>query len=370
MKCDIFISYKHTDQAGNTTQDFYMAKKLFEALSERGYSVFFSSSSLESMGSSRYKADIDDALDYAKAMVVVLSNVDYASSQWVQYEWDSFYNDYLSGNRRTANLFTLTKNVNIHDLPRTLRNVQNFSYDEQFEVLCKFVENAIPKYNRFQPAQITDESDSSEIRIISGRQVTECDIKQALELDALVYDEIYHLDLSTCVEWAKVNPDIYVMAKDMILNKVIAYANISPISDDCYDRIRQGDFIDTGISADMLLGYDMPFAYSVYFSSIVIHPDYQNTEVFMDLYNAVIKKFINLGRHEVYIKRMIADAVTSSGEKFCKLFGMTKIKMSNHNSTLYEISMIPPKFRILSKMTKVLHDFYEDKYNEVPYLFD
>ncbi len=370
MNYDVFISYKHTDKNGSTTQDFQIAQKLFKTLNGLGYSVFFSSASLESMGSSRYKSDIDDALDNAKAMVVILSDANYAYSQWVQYEWDSFYNDYLSGKRKNANLFTLTKDVNIYDLPRTLRNVQNFSFYDQFEMLCKFIENAVPKSISSQTKKIEYIEAESDICIISGRQVTESDIKQALALDSLTYDEKYQLDISTCLEWFRVNPDIYIMAKDKTLNKIVAYVNISPVTEDCYERIKKGDFIDTGISADMILGYDMPFPYSVYFSSIVIHPDYQNSEVFMDLYNAIINKFIALGKHEVYIKRMIADAVTSQGEKFCKLFGMTKISRSNHDSTLYEIYMVPPKFRILSKMTKVLYDYYLEKYKEMPYLFE
>ena len=56
---------------------------------------------------------------------------------------------------------------------------------------------------------------------------------------------------------------------------------------------------------------------------------------------------------------MIADAVTKNGEKFCRLFGMTKLKGSNHESSLYEITMIPPKFRILSKKSKQLYDYYQ-----------
>ncbi len=67
---------------------------------------------------------------------------------------------------------------------------------------------------------------------------------------------------------------------------------------------------------------------------------------------------------------MIADAVTKNGEKFCRLFGMEKIKGSDHDSTLYEIAMIPPQFRILSKKTKILYDYYQNKYEESPWLFE
>lgn len=369
MKCEIFISYKHSSEEGALTPDYAIAKELYDSLNDLGYQVFFSSSSLEQIGSSRYKADIDVALDTAKVMIVVLSKAEYASSHWVQYEWDSFYNDYLSGVRKEANLFTLTTNVNLYELPRTLRNVQNFDYKHGILHVCEYVKNVIPKQTEQKQSMDTSISNKKRISIITGKQVTLEDIKQAVYLDTLVYDDIYHVDTTQCEKWFNVNPDIYVMAKDIQTGRVIAYVNISPVTDECYDRIKNGDFIDTGITADMILSYDMPFPYSVYFSSIVIHPDYQNTEVFMEIFNAIVDKFIALGEHEVFIRRMIADAVTNNGEKFCRLFGMTKLKGSDHDSSLYEITMIPPKFRILSKKSKQLYDYYQRKYNDAPYLF-
>ena len=368
MSYEVFISYKYSDSEGNRTPDVAIAEELYNTLTKYGYSVFFSSNTLEQLGSSRYKADIDSALDTAKVMIVVLSKAEYASSQWVQYEWDSFYNDYLSGVRKEANLFTLTMGVNIHELPRTLRNVQNFDYRDGITSAIQYITNAIPKPStEEQPA----EKNATEKRfsIVTGKEVTIKDIEQAVGLDALTYDDIYHVDTALCEEWFKANPDIYIMAKDNSTGEVVAYVNISPVTDECYERLKNGDFIDTGITADMILSYDMPFPYSLYFSSIVIRPDYQNTEVFMEMFNAIVDKFITLGEHEVFIRRMIADAVTKNGEKFCTLFGMNKVKGSSHDSSLYEITMIPPKFRVLSKKTKQLYDYYQRKYNEAPYLF-
>ncbi len=370
MNCEVFISYKCSDENGIKTPDYRMGSELYQALNGLGYNVFFSSDTLEKIGSSRYKLDIDSALDTAKIMVVVLSRPEYASSHWVQYEWDSFYNDFLSGVRSDANLFTLTSGVSVNDLPRTLRSVQNFDYSEGIHHLCEYIKNILPKEQSIEETVHDKESRGGNVSIITGRQVTVEDIREAVILDTLVYDDIYHVDTKQCEEWFNANPDIYVMAKDNHTGKVIAYVNISPVTDECYERIRIGDFIDTGITADMILSYDMPFPYSVYFSSIVIHPDYQNTEVFMQLFNAIVKKFISLGEHDVFVHRMIADAVTKNGEKFCKLFGMKKIKNSSHESTLYEITMIPPKFRVISKMSKQLYDYYQRKYNEAPYLFD
>lgn len=366
MKNKIFISYKYSDHLGNPTRDFEIASKLYELLTNQGYPVFFSSSSLEKIGSSRYKADIDKALDESNIMIVVLTKAEYATSQWVQYEWDSFYNDYLSGVRKDANLFTLTENINIQDLPRTLRNIQNFNFSNNFESICDYISNIVPKENK---KNIIEELKDNKIEIISGKQVDLNDIEQAIMLDRKVFKEYCLVDLDLCKRWFEANHDIYLMAKEKNTGRVIAYINIAPINDEYYEEIKKGESLDSELSPDMILSYDMPYPYSVYFTSIVIDPEYQNTEVFMNLFNAVIEKFIHLGEQEVFVKRILADAVTPSGEKFCKLFGMKKIGDSNHNSTLYEVIMMPPQFRILSKMTKVLYDYYKKKYEEVPYLF-
>lgn len=368
---DIFISHKHTDGNGNLTEDYYIAKNLYDVLVKMGYSVFLSSSSLEELASSRYKADIDNALDNAKLMIVVLTREEYALSQWVQYEWDSFYNDYLSGNRDSANLYTLTKGVNIHNLPRTLRNVQNFVYEGDVNPVCSYIGNAVPIPETPSVEKSVKAAAKEKFRVISGKEVTRTDIEQAMALDDIVYAPIFRVDnVEVCLKWFKANPDIYVMVRDISADKIIAYVNTAPVADEYFEQLKSGSIIDSTIPAEMILSYDMPGPYNLYVTSIVIHPDYQNTEVFMMIFNALIKKFIALGEHEVYIERMLADAVTDSGNKFCRLFGMKKVKNTAHNSTLYEVSMIPPEFRVLSKSTKELYDCYEQKYKDEPYLFE
>ena len=179
-----------------------------------------------------------------------------------------------------------------------------------------------------------------------------------------------HVDPIECKKWHDINPDIYFIAINKAKNEVVGYINIAPVTEECYDKIKSGEFITTNITDDMILSYDLPFPYSVYFFSIAIHPEYQNSKLFFIMLNSIIEKFINLSNQEVYIKRMIADAVTIHGEKFCKLFGMNKITNSNHNSTLYEITLIPPKFNIISKKTKQLYDTYKLVYDSENFLFD
>ena len=375
MSYDVFISYKQSSETGELTRDYEMAKQLYDALVERGYHPFFSAKSLEQIGSSRFKADIDEALDSTKSMIVVLSQADYANTQWVKYEWDSFYGDFLSGIRQEANLFTLTEDFDITTLPRTLRNLQHFYIGDGLDHVCDYIGKVIPPSQKKTFATAVAESENANegnetFKVITGRQVTIVDIEQACELDRMVYPDDLRVEPSDCEKWFKVNPDIYVMIRDLQKDIIVGYINIAPVTDECYDMFKSGEFVDTGLTSDMLLSYDMPYPYSIYFTSIVIHPEYQNSEVFMKLFSAVVDKFIWLGHHEVYVKRMIADAVSENGVKFCKLFGMNKIKTSTHNSSLYEITMIPPKFRIISKKTKELFDYYQQKYNDEPYLFE
>lgn len=80
MNYEVFISYKCSDDQGNRTHDFAIAQELYIALTNMGYNAFFSSNTLEQLGSSRYKADIDAALDTAKVLIVVLSKAEYALS--------------------------------------------------------------------------------------------------------------------------------------------------------------------------------------------------------------------------------------------------------------------------------------------------
>ena len=370
---DIFISFKHSDDGGKDTFDLVMASKLNQELRRIGYSVFFSEASLMESGSSEYKKKIDDALDEAKVLVVVTTSREHCDARWVRYEWESFYNDYLSGIKKDAKLFTLTKGVNIHDLPRTLRNVQNFDYDKEFNKLLSFIGSSLGTPERKHGEQVLSSEDYKEITetklvnnfyLMRPDEITPKDIQEVLDLESEVYNESGQQDLDLCLKFFAVNPNIYLFFKDLNTGKIIANIDISPISDECYEKMRSGHLLDKNITPDMVLSYDMPSLYNIYFSSIVIHKNYRNTNLFLFMFNSVVEMFIQLGQREILARRMIADAVTQEGERFCKLFGMKKVKESDHESTLYEVSLIPPEFKPTSRPTKELYDYYKQKYEE------
>jgi hypothetical protein len=190
--------------------------------------------------------------------------------------------------------------------------------------------------------------------IISGSQISEEHLKQAVEIDHLNYPAEYSGILETCITWHKRNPDIYTMILDRTTRNVVGYINAMPLSDDYLERILAGNTLDTDIPEEQICTFDFPDRYRLYFSSIGIHPSYQSPAAFRSLYNAFIEKLGFLAKQEIFFSEIIADAVTPEGHRLCLYAGMNEIKKSKHNSTIYRIDLIPPKIRVTTKAGEAL----------------
>lgn len=140
----IFISVKNLDDDGNQTKDVEMALELHRQLESRGIACFLSVVSLELMGVAEYKGTIDDALDHAEILIAVGTSPENLTSRWVRYEWDSFFNDIISGIKPEAKVFSLISGLEPTDLPRALRQNQTFEYEKSgIDYLCNFATNSL-----------------------------------------------------------------------------------------------------------------------------------------------------------------------------------------------------------------------------------
>ncbi len=143
---EVFISFKNLLPDGTPTRDSVLAREVYDYLSEKGFSVFLSNVSLERLGISAYKKAIDDALDVAQILVAVGTSRENLEWRWVRYEWDSFFNDILSGVKPSARVFGYVEGVRVLDLPRSLRQAQTFIHDDgAMEALSNFIANALEK---------------------------------------------------------------------------------------------------------------------------------------------------------------------------------------------------------------------------------
>jgi hypothetical protein len=102
--------------------------------------VFFSNKSLEQIGNSAFKAEIETALDQAQILIAVTTNPEHIASQWVKYEWDSFHNDIISGIKPNGRIFVYVEGVRTSTLPRALRQCQVFENDDKAKhTLTEFI---------------------------------------------------------------------------------------------------------------------------------------------------------------------------------------------------------------------------------------
>jgi TPR repeat protein len=137
----VFISFKNSHQ-GQPTRDRAMAESLYNQLKNNGIDVFFSNNTLAEKGVSEYKKAIDEALADAQVLVLIGTNKDYITSEWVQYEWDTFMQEILSG-RKNGKIFTYLDCLSTSDLPISLRNKQSFSIRTNLESIVKHIKNSL-----------------------------------------------------------------------------------------------------------------------------------------------------------------------------------------------------------------------------------
>ena len=369
---DVFISYKHSDDRGGVTIDYECARELEKTLTSKGVNVFFSEHSLVEEGRTNFKRAIDEALDEVKVLLVIASNAEYTDSPWVRYEWESFYNDYLSKKRDRPNLFTVLKgDVDIQNLPRTLRNLQCFDFDTEMNRIVETVLSILNIKNKNGEIEKNTMEELNKVvstypyYLIKPEEITDDDIKEVLAMEAEIYKEDECQDFDLCQKIHRINPYTDLFFKDLRTGKIVANIDICPITDECYELFKSGEFMDSEITPEMVVAYDMPALYNLYFTGIAIKEEYRNTSLLLLMISEAVNTLIKLGDRGILFKRMIADAVTPNGERFCKIFGMKNILNTEHGSKIYEVVFMPPEFHVESTQTKQLYNYYKKKYDEL-----
>ena len=119
---DIFICYKETDSIGNRTIDSVKAQEIYDALTSKGYNVFFSRITLEDKLGQAYEPYIFAALNSAKIMLVIGTDPDYVNAVWVKNEWSRFLKIMRTLKNRT--LIPCYMNISPYELPAEFSYLQ------------------------------------------------------------------------------------------------------------------------------------------------------------------------------------------------------------------------------------------------------
>jgi len=233
---------------------------------------------------------------------------------------------------------------------------QHFAIDS---LLCPALHMPAAGFNRniFIFALPKDQFDDK-YEILRGSDLTLEQVKDVVALDDRNFDASYHSTPEQNAALFKTNRESGFAVRDRETGSLVAYAMLLPVTDSTYLRIRQGAFIDTELTPDMVVKYDKPGIYHLYFTGVVVHSDHRSVKMVMTIFNAMIDDFIDLAKRGILIDRMIADVVTRDGRKFCRFFGLDRVCESNHHSTIYEVSALPPKFRMTTPSTRRLEAVY------------
>ncbi len=119
---DIFICYKETDEDGQRTIDSVIAQDVYDALTEKGYRVFFSRITLEDKLGTEYEPYIFAALNSAKIMLVFGSDYEYFNAVWVKNEWSRFLALITAGQKKV--LIPCYKGIDAYDMPKEFAKLQ------------------------------------------------------------------------------------------------------------------------------------------------------------------------------------------------------------------------------------------------------
>ncbi|MGN0474525.1 MAG: leucine-rich repeat protein, partial [Acutalibacteraceae bacterium] len=139
-KYSVFISFKRNDLDGSgKTRDCELAEHLHKTLQVNGITAFFSEKDLLT---SRFRRQIDDALDQAQILVVVGTKCENMEAEWVKYEWETFQNDIWEKLKPNGEIITYLEGMSPKEAPRGLRTLQSFKSNEIKE-LVKFIKKIL-----------------------------------------------------------------------------------------------------------------------------------------------------------------------------------------------------------------------------------
>lgn len=288
-KYQVFLSYKHTAKSGECTTDFSMANELFRELKGTGISVFFSEQSIITLGEAKYKAAIDTALDDVSILVAIGTSRENLDSNWTKYEWDSFYNDILSG-RKDGQLISYIDEMSTADLPRTLRQVHTFEKKtSSVKDICTFIRHALqamaPQVPEAQALRIAPTAE------LFAAGLTPHDLAVAIAGNDRALYRIPADCSGTVEKWAnhiEHFPDFWTFVVDES-NRIHGNYSISGLTKAQEEQMKQGTLSDA--SLDPFTGENMyaPGVHAAYLLNLSVNPSAESAELYRGLWADLIQ---------------------------------------------------------------------------------
>ncbi|MCR5790157.1 MAG: toll/interleukin-1 receptor domain-containing protein [Lachnospiraceae bacterium] len=165
---DIFICYKESDDFGQRTQDSVAAQEIYDALTAKGYRVFFARISLENMAGEAYEPIIFSALHSAKVMLAIGSSRENFESVWVRNEWSRYLE--IMRAERDRQLIPCYFNMDASELPQefTLLPAQDMSQMGFLQELVRGIGKLLPAEQK-TAGETPEKTVSEQLRTLLNR---------------------------------------------------------------------------------------------------------------------------------------------------------------------------------------------------------
>lgn len=212
--------------------------------------------------------------------------------------------------------------------------------------------------------------------VINDDKVTSKDIMGALEIDkkGFVDKEGNYInvefDLRKCERWNKnSNYKIYTMLKNRDTEDIVGYINASPVTFECYNKIKNGFYSkDADIEDSDIKGMYLEGPYWLYLASMLIDKDSELIKCiekpYQMLFNELIRKIIGWTKANFIVQGIVVLAITKEEND---IYGtiMEKVAEYPNDMTIYELQLYPPKFTAVTDEQKQLYNILLEKYHKI-----
>jgi len=289
---DVFISFKNSGFDGNQTEDVRVAEQMYSEFNRMGISAFYSNVKLLELGAATYKRSIEQALDEARVLIIIASDLAYLDTEWLSYEREYFHDDILSGRKKNACIIPYIVNSTSSEVPRSLRGYEIFDYNSTpASTVTQFAANFLKnnstyKEERTYKRSLSTGKTASTYKANYGREFTRLKIQsqntRAADMPAIEYvlerikkDNIKILDAGCAYGYVTKDrfeniPDSFVLGVDFN-EKCLEYAREKNCPENfAYEQLNlEDENLEDNLTA-LMEKYDIE-CFDIIFASLVIH---------------------------------------------------------------------------------------------------
>ncbi|WP_341479122.1 toll/interleukin-1 receptor domain-containing protein [Heliobacterium chlorum] len=191
------------------------------------------------------------------------------------------------------------------------------------------------------------------------------DIQEIYTIESKFFDPSFISPVEVATQWYEHNNKTLIGVRDTLTGKLVGFLCTLPITNELFEKISSGEYIDTHISTEDIRLYNLPDFYKLYLCSLCVDPEYTHTSALRLIYRSFIEQLFDLAVYdEIYITDIVADAISSKGEELCKFIRMKFYKNTLHGTKIYKDSLLPPSVTLKGREGLKLMNYYKMIYEQ------